>query len=76
MQVVKADQIMPQGFYLCVWDDTWPLTELRMLAGDPVERGECLKFIFRCMELELLTDYPNLKYETVGGQESSRFESQ
>ena len=62
MQVVKADQIMPQGFYLCVWDDTWPLTEL--------------KFIFRCMELELLTDYPNLKYETVVVQESSRFESQ
>lgn len=76
MQVVKDGQIMPQGFYLCVWDNTGPLTELRMLAGDPVERGECLKFIFRRMELELLTDYPNLKYETVVVQESSRFGSQ
>lgn len=65
MQVVKADQILPQGFYLCVWVDTWPLTELRMLAADP--REERLKFIFRCMELELPTDYPNLKYETVVG---------
>ena len=47
--------------YFCVWGNTWPLTELRMLAGDPIKRGKCLKFIFRCVELELLSDYPNLK---------------